>query len=72
MADVDGSIVSPTADAAAFPLSVAPGGLVASFLSDLTAWKALLALFVAAVIYDQCASLSSSTVIYRFLLTRFN
>lgn len=53
MADVDGSFVSPTADATTFPLSFAPSGLLGSFLNEMTLWKALLTLFVAAVIYDQ-------------------
>jgi C-22 sterol desaturase len=53
MASVYRSFVSPTADAAASPLSFAPRGIVANLLNDLTVWKALFMLAVAAVIYDQ-------------------
>lgn len=63
MADVDGSFVSPTADATAFPLPFAPGGLVSSFLNDLTVWKAVLTLFIAAVIYDQRMSAVSCLIL---------
>lgn len=56
MASVNGSFVSPSADAVVSPRLFEPTGLVASVLEGFTVWKALLTLFVAAVIYDQCTS----------------
>lgn len=54
MASVNGSFVSPTADATIFPQVSQPTGLVASLLQGFTVWKALLTLFLGAVVYDQC------------------
>lgn len=62
MATVNGSYVSPTADATIFPKVFQPSGLVTSMLQDFTLWKTLVTLFFAAVVYDQCMS-------YRVLAT---
>ena len=56
MATVNGSYVSPTADATIFPKVFQPSGLVTSLLQDFTLWKTLVTLFLAAVVYDQCMS----------------
>jgi hypothetical protein len=53
MATVNGSFVSPSADATIVPQLFAPSGLIGSVLEGFTVWKALLTLFLAAVIYDQ-------------------
>ncbi|KAL4887918.1 cytochrome P450 [Aspergillus ambiguus] len=53
MASVNGSFVSPSADATVVPQLFAPSGLIASVLDGFTIWKGLLTLFLAAVIYDQ-------------------
>lgn len=53
MASVNGSFASPAADATVTPRLFQAGGLVSSYLEGLNAWKAILTLFLAAVIYDQ-------------------
>ncbi|OJJ47717.1 hypothetical protein ASPZODRAFT_141288 [Penicilliopsis zonata CBS 506.65] len=53
MATVNGSMASPSADATVTPQLFAPTGALASVLEGFTVWKALLTLFVAAVVYDQ-------------------
>lgn len=54
MVNFGGSLASPSADATVSPqLLFAPSGLLGSVLGGFTVWKALLTLFVAAVIYDQ-------------------
>ncbi|KAF7597099.1 RNA polymerase C-22 sterol desaturase [Aspergillus hancockii] len=53
MANVNGSFISPSADATVSPRLFEPTGMVAAVLGDFNAWKALLTLFIAAVIYDQ-------------------
>lgn len=53
MASVNGSFVSPTADATILPQVFQPTGLVASLLQGFSVWKALLTLFLGAVVYDQ-------------------
>ncbi|KAI9931795.1 hypothetical protein ASPWEDRAFT_37314 [Aspergillus wentii DTO 134E9] len=53
MATVNGSFVSPSADATVAPQFYEPSGLVASIANGFTVWKALLTLFLGAVIYDQ-------------------
>ncbi|KKK15874.1 hypothetical protein P175DRAFT_0501211 [Aspergillus ochraceoroseus IBT 24754] len=54
MAGINGSFVSPAADATIAPLLFQPAGLVASVLNGMTVWKALLTLLALAVAYDQC------------------
>jgi C-22 sterol desaturase len=54
MANVNGSFVSPSADATISPRLFEPTGMVTAVLGDFNVWKALLTLFIAAVIYDQC------------------
>lgn len=54
MAEINGSFVSPAADATVYPALFQPAGLVADFLSGLTLWKTLATLFALAVVYDQC------------------
>ena len=56
MANTTGSFVSPLADATVVPQLFQPSGLLGSLLGDFNVWKALLTLFIAAVIYDQCES----------------
>ncbi|RAH49078.1 C-22 sterol desaturase erg5 [Aspergillus brunneoviolaceus CBS 621.78] len=53
MASLNGSFASPSADAVISPRLFEPSGLVATVLEGFTVWKALLTLFIAAVIYDQ-------------------
>lgn len=53
MASVNGSFASPAADATVTPRLFQAGGLVSAYLENLNAWKAILTLFLAAVIYDQ-------------------
>ncbi|KAF9885807.1 RNA polymerase C-22 sterol desaturase [Aspergillus nanangensis] len=53
MASVNGSFISPSADATVIPQLFAPTGLVARVLEGFTIWKTLLTLIIAAVIYDQ-------------------
>ncbi|PYI06291.1 cytochrome P450 [Aspergillus sclerotiicarbonarius CBS 121057] len=53
MASINGSFVSPSADAVVSPRLFEPTGLLASVLEGFTVWKALLTLFIGAVIYDQ-------------------
>ncbi|KAA8648567.1 C-22 sterol desaturase erg5 [Aspergillus tanneri] len=53
MASVSGSFVSPAADATVTPQLLRAGGLAASLLEGFNVWKAILTLFIAAVIYDQ-------------------
>lgn len=53
MASVNGSYVSPIADATIFPKVFEPTGLVASMLQGVSVWKAILTLFLGAVVYDQ-------------------
>lgn len=54
MVNMTGSFVSPSADATVSPQLFAPAGFLASVLDGFNAWKLLVTLFVAAVIYDQC------------------
>lgn len=56
MAEINGSYVSPAADATIYPSVFQPAGLVADFLAGLTFWKTLATLFALAVVYDQCMS----------------
>ncbi|KAJ5586903.1 Cytochrome 61 [Penicillium hispanicum] len=53
MVNITGSFVSPSADATGSPHFVATAGLFASVLDGFNVWKALVTLFIAAVIYDQ-------------------
>lgn len=53
MATVNGSFVSPIADATIFPKVFEPSGLVASVFQGVSVWKALLTMLVGAVVYDQ-------------------
>ncbi|KAH8428066.1 RNA polymerase C-22 sterol desaturase [Aspergillus melleus] len=53
MASVNGSFASPAADATVTPRLFQAGGLVSAYLEGLNVWKAILTLFLAAVIYDQ-------------------
>ncbi|OQD75030.1 hypothetical protein PENDEC_c008G01248 [Penicillium decumbens] len=53
MANITGSFVSPSADATVTPQLFAPAGFIASVLDGFNAWKLIVTLFVAAVIYDQ-------------------
>ena len=73
MATVNGSYVSPTADATIFPKVFQPSGLVTSLLQDFTLWKTLVTLFLAAVVYDQCMSYrvpsTLSPIFFFFFLT---
>ena len=68
MASVNGSFVSPTADATILPQVFQPTGLVASLLQGFSVWKALLTLFLGAVVYDQCEyhNICFFNSIYRF------
>ena len=68
MASVNGSFVSPTADATILPQVFQPTGLVASLLQGFSVWKALLTLFLGAVVYDQCEyhNICFFSSIYRF------
>lgn len=54
MANLTGSFSSPSADATVSPHYLASAGLLATVLEGFTIWKALLTLFIAAVLYDQC------------------
>lgn len=54
MATVNGSYVSPIADATIFPKVFKPSGIVASLMQDFTLWKTLVTFFLGAVLYDQC------------------
>lgn len=53
---LNASFVSPTADAkvAHMIAQFDTAGLVSTILNGFTVWKALLALLVGAVLYDQC------------------
>ncbi|KAL2799342.1 cytochrome P450 [Aspergillus keveii] len=53
MAEINGSFVSPSADATLYPSFFQPAGFVADFLNGLTVWKALITLLALAVAYDQ-------------------
>ncbi|KAJ5246065.1 Cytochrome 61 [Penicillium chermesinum] len=53
MAQINGSFVSPSADATVIPQFIASAGFLNSVLDGLTVWKVLGTLFLAAVIYDQ-------------------
>ncbi|KAL4871603.1 hypothetical protein BDV12DRAFT_164046 [Aspergillus spectabilis] len=53
MIEINGSFVSPPADATLYPALFQPAGLVADFLSGLTLWKTLATLLALAVVYDQ-------------------
>jgi C-22 sterol desaturase len=57
MAEINGSFVSPSADATLDPSFFQPAGFVADFLNGLTVWKALITLLALAVAYDQCENL---------------
>jgi C-22 sterol desaturase len=54
MAEINGSFVSPPADATLYPSLFQPAGIVADFLNGLTVWKALITLLALAIAYDQC------------------
>ncbi|PLB41929.1 C-22 sterol desaturase erg5 [Aspergillus candidus] len=53
MSAVNGSFVSPSADAVVSPQLFEPSGLVASLVGGLNVWKAIVTLFLGAIIYDQ-------------------
>lgn len=53
MSAVNGSFVSPSADAVVSPQLFEPSGLLASLVGGLNVWKAIVTLFLGAVIYDQ-------------------
>lgn len=54
MANVNGSFVSPSADATISPQLFYNVDSLSAVLNGFTFWKALATLFFAAVIYDQC------------------
>jgi C-22 sterol desaturase len=53
MANVNGSFVSPSADATISPQLFYNADALSAVLTGFTFWKALATLFFAAVIYDQ-------------------
>lgn len=58
MASINGSFASPAADASLHAAVTSSSGLFMAIYNNISGWGAVLALFLFAVAYDQCRSLS--------------